>query len=108
MCNFEIVLIDGNNNDEHLCYLDEGKDMKYVQNRWYDYGSGLEGSRFYNEFVLAVLGNLLLNYEREEDIYFLRFKIGCYAYDYVGNVYVRTFSLEFSFCRAYIKHSTRR
>ena len=87
MFDFEILLIDENNNSEHFCYFYEEKDKEFILNTWYDDDAGLEGSRFNNDFLLVVLGNLLLNNKRERDIYAGRFKIVSYASDDVGNVY---------------------
>ena len=69
--------------------MDEPKDKEFILNPWWDDNDGLEVTRFNNDFVVAVLGNHLLTDKIEQDIYAGLLKIGCYAYDDVGE-YVHT------------------
>ena len=107
MFDFEILLFDENNSAESCSYLDKPKNNEFILNTWWEHNSGLEGSRFYNDFVLAVLGNHLLTDKIEQDIYTGLFKIGCYAYDDVGNMYKQLFISEHDLPNAFIRHHTK-
>ena len=62
----------------------------------WDLNAGLEGSRFYNDFVLAVFSYFMLSEEIEQDILMGRFEIGCYIYDVKGNACNRFFNSKFA------------
>ena len=93
--------------DESCCYLDKPKDKEFILNTWWDDNAGLEGYRFSNVFVLAVFGNHLLTYKIEKDILEVWFKVVCYAYDDVGNMYKQLFISEHDLPNAFIRHHTK-
>ena len=93
MIDFEILLIDKNNVAES-CYLDEpevNKIVKNFNNSCWDLYVWLKGSRFCNDFLLALFSYFVLSKEIEQDILMDRFEIGCYIYDVKGNTYTRFF-----------------
>ena len=66
MINFEILLIDKNKIAESCC-LDEPKVKEkveeFIYNTCWDLDPGLKGSRFFNDFVLALFSYHMLSEE---------------------------------------------
>ena len=107
MFDFEILFIDENNNAESCCYFDKPKDKEFILNTFCNDVTGLEGSRFNNDFVLALLVNHLITDKIEQDIYAGRFKIGCYAYDDLGNMYKRLLISQHDLPNPYIRQHSK-
>ena len=101
---FEIFLIDENNVSVICGYLDKPNDEEFIFNTCWDCNAGLERSRFYNDFGLAVFCYHMLSYKNQQDILMGRFKIGCNFYDDVGNTYRWLFNSKFVLWEALFDH----